>query len=103
MRSRWAIRRPPPSRWPTSTWQPRATASTPVLRGSAIQPPLYSEDCSYSTFLPFETRMRLTLDSIVFALREMPRFHAFLEDTYYISHGGLDAVEEMSLGLLEIR
>src|SRR6478672_8389347 len=68
-----------------------------VLRGSAIQPPLYSEDCSYSTFLPFETRMRLTLDSIVFALREMPRFHAFLEDTYYISDGGLDAVEEMSL------
>src|ERR1700730_7975312 len=74
-----------------------------VLRGSAIQPPLYSEDCSYSTLLPFETRMRLTLDSIVFALREMPRFHAFLEDTYYISDGGLDAVEEMSLGLLEIR
>jgi methylmalonyl-CoA mutase N-terminal domain/subunit len=74
-----------------------------VLRGSAIQPPLYSEDCSYSTFLPFATRMRLTLDSIVFALREMPRFHAFLEDTYYISDGGLDTVEEMSLGFLEIR
>jgi methylmalonyl-CoA mutase cobalamin-binding domain/chain len=74
-----------------------------VLRGSAIQPPLYSEDCSYSTFLPFGIRMRLTLDSIAFSLREMPRFHAFLEDTYYISDGGLDAVEEMSLGLLEIR
>jgi methylmalonyl-CoA mutase, N-terminal domain len=74
-----------------------------VLRGSAIQPPLYSEDCSYATFLPFNVRMRLTLDSIVFSLREMPRFHAFLEDTYYISDGGLDVVEEMSLGLLEIR
>jgi methylmalonyl-CoA mutase N-terminal domain/subunit len=74
-----------------------------VLRGSAIQPPLYSEDCSYSTFLPFAIRMRLTLDSITFSLREMPRFHAFLEDTYYISDGGLDVVEEMSLGLLEIR
>jgi len=74
-----------------------------VLRGSAIQPPLYSQDCSYSTFLPFAVRMRLTLDSIVFSLREMPRFHAFLEDTYYISDGGLDIVEEMSLGLLEIR
>jgi methylmalonyl-CoA mutase N-terminal domain/subunit len=74
-----------------------------VLRGSAIQPPLYSQDCSYSTFLPFSVRMRLTLDSIVFSLREMPRFHAFLEDTYYISDGGLDIVEEMSLGLLEIR
>jgi methylmalonyl-CoA mutase N-terminal domain/subunit len=48
-------------------------------------------------------RMRLSLDSIVFSLREMPRFHAFLEDTYYISDGGLNAVEEMSLGLLEIR
>jgi methylmalonyl-CoA mutase, N-terminal domain len=74
-----------------------------VLRGSAIQPPMYSEDCSYSTFLPFSIRMRLTLDSITFSLREMPRFHAFLEDTYYISDGGLDVVEEMSLGLLEIR
>jgi methylmalonyl-CoA mutase cobalamin-binding domain/chain len=74
-----------------------------VLRGSAIQPPLYSEDCSYSTFLPFGIRMRLTLDSIAFSLREMPRFHAFLEDTYYISDGGLNVVEEMSLGLLEIR
>jgi methylmalonyl-CoA mutase N-terminal domain/subunit len=74
-----------------------------VLRGSAIQPPLYAEDCSYSNFLPFALRMRLTLDSIAFSLREMPRFHAFLEDTYYISDGGLDVVEEMSLGLLEIR
>jgi methylmalonyl-CoA mutase N-terminal domain/subunit len=82
----------------------RASGLEPaVLRGSAIQPPLYSEDCSYSTFLPFGVRMRLTLDSIVFSLREMPRFHAFLEDTYYISDGGLNAVEEMSLGLLEIR
>ncbi len=74
-----------------------------VLRGSAIQAPLYSEDCSYSTFLPYAVRMRLALDSITFALTEMPRFHAFLEDTYYISDGGLDVVEEMSLGLLEIR
>lgn len=74
-----------------------------ALRGSAIQAPLYSEDCSYSTFLPYAIRMRLCLDSIAFSLREMPRFHAFLEDTYYISDGGLDVVEEMSLGLLEIR
>ena len=82
---------------------PRHGIDPRVLRGSAIQPPLYSEDCSYSTFLPFATRMRLTQDSIVFGLHEMPRFHAFLEDTYYISDGGLDVVEEMSLGFLEIR
>jgi methylmalonyl-CoA mutase N-terminal domain/subunit len=74
-----------------------------VLRGSAIHAPLYSEDCSYSTFLPFDIRIRLSLDSIAFSLREMPRFHAFLEDTYYISDGGLNVVEEMSLGFLEIR
>lgn len=74
-----------------------------VMRGSAIQAPLYSEDCSYATFLPFDMRMRLAVDSIVFSLREMPRFHAFLEDTYFISDGGLNVVEEMTLGLVEIR
>jgi methylmalonyl-CoA mutase N-terminal domain/subunit len=47
--------------------------------------------------------MRLCLDSIAFSTRVMPRFHAFLEDTYFISDGGLDAVEEMALGFVEIR
>lgn len=73
------------------------------MRGSAIQAPLYCEDCAYATFLPYGLRMRLALDSITFALEKMPRFHGFLEDTYYISDGGLDVVEEMSLGFLEIR
>jgi methylmalonyl-CoA mutase N-terminal domain/subunit len=74
-----------------------------VLRGSAIQSPLFGEDCSYATFMPFPLRMRLCLDSIAFSTREMPRFHAFLEDTYFISDGGLDAVDEMALGFVEIR
>jgi methylmalonyl-CoA mutase cobalamin-binding domain/chain len=74
-----------------------------VLRGSAIQSPLYGEDCSYATFMPFALRIRLCLDSIAFSTRVMPRFHAFLEDTYFISDGGLDAVEEMALGFVEIR
>jgi methylmalonyl-CoA mutase, N-terminal domain len=74
-----------------------------VLRGSAIQSPMYGEDCSYATFMPFALRMRLCVDSIVFSTRTMPRFHAFLEDTYFISDGGLNVVEEMALGFLEIR
>jgi methylmalonyl-CoA mutase N-terminal domain/subunit len=74
-----------------------------VLRGSAIQSPMYGEDCSYATFMPFALRMRLCVDSIVFSTRSMPRFHAFLEDTYFISDGGLNVVEEMALGFLEIR
>ena len=74
-----------------------------VLRGSAIQSPMYGEDCSYATFMPFPLRMRLCVDSIVFSTRAMPRFHAFLEDTYFISDGGLNVVEEMALGFLEIR
>jgi methylmalonyl-CoA mutase, N-terminal domain len=74
-----------------------------VLRGSAIQSPLYGEDCSYATFMPFPLRLRLCLDSIAFSTNVMPRFHAFLEDTYFISDGGLDAVEEMALGFVEIR
>ena len=74
-----------------------------VLRGSSIQGPLYTEDCSYAMFLPFEVRMRLTLDSIAFSLRTMPRFHPYLEDTYFISDGGLDVVEEMALGFVQLR
>jgi methylmalonyl-CoA mutase N-terminal domain/subunit len=74
-----------------------------VLRGSAIQSPMFGEDCSYATFMPFPLRMRLCLDSIAFSTRAMPRFHAFLEDTYFISDGGLDIVEEMALGFIEIR
>ena len=74
-----------------------------VLRGSAIQSPMYGEDCSYATFMPFALRMRLATDSIVFSTRTMPRFHAFLEDTYFISDGGLNVVEEMALGFIEIR
>jgi methylmalonyl-CoA mutase N-terminal domain/subunit len=74
-----------------------------VLRGSAIQSPMFGEDCSYATFMPYALRLRLCLDSIVFSTRVMPRFHAFLEDTYFISDGGLDVVEEMALGFIEIR
>jgi methylmalonyl-CoA mutase N-terminal domain/subunit len=74
-----------------------------VLRGSAIQAPMYVEDCSYAVFMPFELRMRLSLDSIVFCTRTMPRFHAYLEDTYFISDGGLNVVEEMALGFVQIR
>jgi len=74
-----------------------------ALRGSTILLPAYCEDCSYQIHMPYDLRMRLALDSIEFAATEMPRFHAFLEDTYYISDGGLNAVEEMALGFVEIR
>ncbi len=74
-----------------------------ALRGSTILLPAYCEDCSYQIHMPYDLRMRLALDSIEFAATEMPRFHAFLEDTYYISDGGLNSVEEMALGFVEIR
>ena len=53
--------------------------------------------------MPFKLRVRLAVDSIAFCSTEMPKFHAFLEDTYFISEGGLDAVEEMALGFVEMR
>jgi methylmalonyl-CoA mutase N-terminal domain/subunit len=74
-----------------------------VLRGSVLQMPLYGEDYSYAVHMPVELRLRLALDSIEFCTREMPRFHSFLEDTYFVSDGGPDAVEEMALGFVEIR
>ena len=80
----------------------RGVASA-VLRGSVLQMPLYAEDYSYAVHMPVELRLRLALDSIEFCTREMPRFHSFIEDTYYVSDGGPDAVEEMALGFVEIR
>ena len=73
------------------------------LRGSVLQVPFYSEDCGYAMHMPFDLRVRLAADVIQFCASEMPRFHSFLEDTYFISETGLTAVEEMALGFLEIR
>jgi len=82
----------------------RARGVSPeVLRGSVLQMPLYGEDYSYAVHMPVELRLRLALDSIDFCTREMPKFHSFLEDTYFVSDGGPDAVEEMALGFIEIR
>jgi methylmalonyl-CoA mutase N-terminal domain/subunit len=77
--------------------------SPAVLRGSVVQAPYYCEDTGYAVHMPFELRLRLSVDPIAFCSDEMPKFHSFLEDTYYISDGGLDAVEEMALGFVEIR
>ena len=73
------------------------------LRGSLVQDAFYCEDCSYAKYMPFRLRLRLTADSIEFCGDEMPKFHGFLEDTYYFSEVGLDSVEEMALGFIEIR
>ncbi|HXQ20775.1 MAG TPA: methylmalonyl-CoA mutase family protein [Candidatus Acidoferrales bacterium] len=74
-----------------------------TLRGSVIQAPYYCEDCSYAIHMPFKLRVRLAADVIAFCSAAMPKFHAFLEDTYFISESGLDSVEEMALGFVEIR
>jgi methylmalonyl-CoA mutase N-terminal domain/subunit len=74
-----------------------------VLRGSTLQVPLYHEDTGYAARLSFDLRMRLALDSIATATEQMPRFHAFVEDTYYFSDGGIEIVDEIALGLIEIR
>ena len=73
------------------------------LRGSTVLTPFYSEDVSYAIHLPFKARVRMAADVMEFCAKEMPRFHAFVEDTYYFSESGLDPVEEMALGFLEIR
>jgi methylmalonyl-CoA mutase N-terminal domain/subunit len=74
-----------------------------VLRGSALQVPLYHEDTGYAGKIAFDLRMRMSLDSIEHATARMPRFHACVEDTYYFSDGSIDIVDEMALGLIEIR
>ena len=74
-----------------------------VLRGSMVHFTLYGEDSGYAVHMPSRLRLRLSRDAVEFATREMPKFHAFLEDCYYISDGGLDGVEEMALAFVETR
>ena len=74
-----------------------------VLRGSVIQWPFYAEDCGYAVNMPLALRLRLAADCVEFCTKEMPKFHSFLEDTYFFSEAGLNAVEEMALGFVEIR
>ena len=59
------------------------------LRGSVLHGPLYTEDCSYASHLPVDFRVRLALDCIEYCSRHMPKFHAYLEDTYFFSECGL--------------
>lgn len=73
------------------------------LRGSVLQPPLYVEDCSYAFHLPVEFRVRLSLDCMEYCALHMPKFHSYIEDTYFFSESGLYPVEEMALGFLQIR
>jgi methylmalonyl-CoA mutase, N-terminal domain len=73
------------------------------LRGSILHGPLYAEDCSYAQHLPVEFRVRLALDSIEYCAQHMPKFHAYLEDTYFFSESGLTPVEEMALGFVQVR
>lgn len=73
------------------------------LRGSMIHAPLYTEDCCYATHLPTRYRVRAALDTIEYCARHLPRFHGYIEDTYFFSESGLDAVEEMALGFVQIR
>ena len=73
------------------------------LRGSILHGPLYTEDCSYAWHLPVDFRVRLALDCIEYCSRHMPKFHAYVEDTYFFSESGLAPVEEMALGFVQLR
>jgi methylmalonyl-CoA mutase, N-terminal domain len=73
------------------------------LRGSILHGPLYTEDCSYAWHFPVGLRVRLALDSIEYCSQHMPKFHAYLEDTYFFSESGLTSIEEMALGFVQLR
>lgn len=82
----------------------RALGDAPeAIRGSTILAPVYGEDTGYGGNLPFELHMRLATDSMEFAAEHMPRFHPFVEDTYFISDGSILGIEEMALGFVELR
>tara|TARA_B100000959_G_scaffold19168_1_gene18537 strand:+ start:49 stop:1245 length:1197 start_codon:yes stop_codon:yes gene_type:complete len=73
------------------------------VRGSVLQFPFYAEYCGYAYKMPFDLHLRMTCDIIEFCSKEMPKFHGFLEDSYFFSEAGLNAVEEAALAFVEIR
>ena len=74
-----------------------------TLRGSVLHAPLFAEDCAYAYHLPVDFRVRLALDSIQYCTGHMPRFHAYLEDTYFFAEAGLAPLDEMALGFVQLR
>ncbi len=77
--------------------------SPSVIRGSMINAPLYGEPCCYATHFPTDYRVRSTLDVIEYCVKNLPRYHGHIEDTYFFAESGLDGVEEMALGFVQIR
>lgn len=73
------------------------------LRGSVLQAPLYVADAAYDCGMPVALLSRLSADTIEFCATRLPRFHAYLEDTYFFSESGLNGVEEMALGFVQMR
>ncbi len=73
------------------------------LRGSVLQPPLYANDAAYDSFMPISLASRLSVDTIAFCAEHLPKFHSYVEDTYFFSEGGLSAIEELALGFVQIR
>ena len=73
------------------------------LRGSTVLKPLYCETNGLGENMGLDARVRTACDVIAFCAAEMPRFHAYVEDTYFFSESGLTPVEEMALGFVEIR
>jgi methylmalonyl-CoA mutase, N-terminal domain len=73
------------------------------LRGSVLQAPLYANDAAYGCGMPVALQSRLSVDVMEFASQHLPRFHSYVEDTYFFSESGLNAVEEMALGFVQIR
>lgn len=74
-----------------------------TLRGSLMQIPFYAEDCAYALHLPVSQRVRCACDAMQWCAANMPRFHSYIEDTYFFSESGLTAVEEMALGFVQMR
>lgn len=73
------------------------------LRGSVLHAPLYVADAAYDCGMPVALLSRLSVDTIEFCATHVPRFHAYLEDTYFFSESGLNGVEEMALGFVQMR
>lgn len=73
------------------------------IRGSLLQAPLYVASAAYDCGMPVPLLSRLSVDCMAYCAQHLPRFHAYVEDSYFFSECGLTGVEEMALAFVEIR
>jgi methylmalonyl-CoA mutase, N-terminal domain len=69
------------------------------LRGSIQNDPIGARITGYDPGNPLDVTLRMAIDTVAYCSVEMPRWHCTVVNTYILRETGIDAVQEMGIGL----